>query len=117
MRSGHELGLEHARRVFPADTRDRSESLVKNGDSAIRMTDRRPNLPVLARGAIFTPPTGPSGTPRVPLWFKRTGLRLPREPFSQGFRERFEFSVPGPLMAIPADDAAGCGRHSDVRTG
>jgi hypothetical protein len=94
-----------------------AESFAKNGDSAIRMTDRRSNLPVLARGAIFTPPAGPSGTPRVRPGFMHTGLRLLRAPFSQGCREQFEYAVLGLLLAIPASGAASYGRHSDVRTG
>jgi len=93
-----------------------AESFVKNGDNAIRMTNRRSNLPVLARGVIFTPPAGPSGAPRVRPGFMHTGLRLLRAPFSQGCREQFEYAVLG-LLAIPAGGAASYERHSDVRTG
>ena len=89
---------------------------MENGRSAIRITDRQSSPPVLARRATVTPSTGCSGASRVRLGFTRMGLRLLPEPFSQDFREQCEYAVLG-LLAIPADGAAGYGRHSDVRTG
>jgi hypothetical protein len=90
---------------------------VKDGDSAIRVTGQWSSLPGQGRGSTVTPPTGPSQIPRVRQGFRHTRLQLPREPFSWAFREQFEYAVLGLLLAIPADGAAGYGRHPDVRTG
>ena len=90
---------------------------MKNGDNAIRMNDRRSNLPGPARGPQSRLLQTPFWTPRERLWFTHAGRRLSREPFSRNFRAQFQYAALGLLLAIPADGGAGYGRHSDARTG